>query len=135
MVNGHVLEQGTEREFDLPVIINYLGKMVRVEADAENIRYDSLATPTIAPGEMLGRNSGISRLRVTELTSEDSRLEWFRTVTAILQTEPASEEFFERTAKALVDLVGLTSGQVLLKEGGRWRTMASALDGQRLSSA
>ena len=40
---------------------------------------------------------------------------------AVQRTTPASPEYYEQTAKALVDLVGLDSGLVLLRNGDAWR--------------
>jgi signal transduction histidine kinase len=50
--------------------------------------------------------------------------QWFEAVMSVQRTSPASPEFYEQTAKALVELVWLDSGLVLLRNGDAWRVIA-----------
>jgi signal transduction histidine kinase len=52
--------------------------------------------------------------------------QWFEAVMAVQRTSPASPEFYEQTARALVDLVWLDSGLILLRNGDAWRVVARA---------
>jgi signal transduction histidine kinase len=52
--------------------------------------------------------------------------QWFEAVMAVQRTSPATPEFFEQTARALVDLVWLDSGLILLRNGDAWRVAARA---------
>lgn len=51
---------------------------------------------------------------------------WFETLVQVQQAAATSAEFFEATAHAVVDLVGLDRGMVLLRDGNGWRVAASA---------
>jgi signal transduction histidine kinase len=53
-------------------------------------------------------------------------MQWFEAVMAVQRTSPASPEFYEQTARALVDLVWLDSGLILLRNGDAWRVVARA---------
>lgn len=50
-----------------------------------------------------------------------SLLRWLRTIMGVLQTAASSSDFFNRAARAVVDIVGLDSGRVLVFEGDGWR--------------
>jgi signal transduction histidine kinase len=52
--------------------------------------------------------------------------QWFEAVMAVQRTSPASPEFYEQTAKAMVELVNLDSGLILLRNGDAWRVVARA---------
>ncbi|HEX7376992.1 MAG TPA: adenylate/guanylate cyclase domain-containing protein [Pirellulales bacterium] len=54
----------------------------------------------------------------------ESIISWLQAITTLLQSAAHSQDFFERAAKAIVDLAGLDSGRVLLYEAGRWREVA-----------
>ncbi len=51
---------------------------------------------------------------------------WFEAVVSVQRSSPASPEYYEQTARAMVDLVFLDSGQVLLRSGDAWRVVARA---------
>src|SRR5262249_43968559 len=50
--------------------------------------------------------------------------QWFETVIAVQRAATGSPEFYEQTAEALVDLVGLDRGLVLLRRGDDWEVVA-----------
>jgi signal transduction histidine kinase/CheY-like chemotaxis protein len=53
---------------------------------------------------------------------------WFETVIAVQRAAADSPAFYGRTARALVDLVGLDRGLVLLRRGEAWEVVARAPD-------
>ena len=53
-------------------------------------------------------------------------MRWFEAVVAVQRATPTSPEYYDQTAKALVDLVGLDSGLILLRNGDAWRVAARA---------
>lgn len=85
----------------------------------------SLMQPAVAPGSVPPRGAA-SSLRLPTLNQHDSEsvVAWLRTVTTVLQSAASSEDFFERAASAVVDVVGLDSGHVLLCRGDRWEPVA-----------
>ena len=87
----------------------------------------TLATATIPPGLSLA--SGRARL-MPPITpgpggfQNELMISWLRVAMDVLQSAAGSSEFFDKAAGALVDLVGLDSGQVLLFQDGTWRPQA-----------
>src|SRR5207247_9892229 len=51
---------------------------------------------------------------------------WVETVIAVQRAAAGSREFYEQTAQALIDLVGLDRGLVLLRRGTLWEPVARA---------
>src|SRR5439155_25328296 len=50
---------------------------------------------------------------------------WLGPAVTVRRAAPGSHAFFAQTARALVDLVGLDSGLVLLRQGAAWQVRAS----------
>jgi adenylate cyclase len=57
---------------------------------------------------------------------------WLQTIVELQQAAPGSNEFFERTARAILDLVGMDLGMVLLARDNSWRIAASAVAGDEV---
>jgi len=99
---------------------------VRVEPlVSESQELHTLAQPTMAPGVA----PRVPRTMAPPLSSLADRdlvplVEWLQTVSGVLQSASSSEDFFERAAGAVVDLVGLDSGRVLLREEKGWMVKA-----------
>jgi signal transduction histidine kinase len=58
--------------------------------------------------------------------SPETLVRWFETVCAVQRAAPGTQEFYQQTARALVDLVGLDRGLVLLRHGDAWQVLARA---------
>src|SRR5262249_26506524 len=60
-------------------------------------------------------------------------VEWFATVVNVLQSDPATgQQYFDRAAAAVVDLIELDVGRVLFLEGGTWTERAVHVASQQL---
>ena len=53
-------------------------------------------------------------------------IQWFETVTAVQKAAAGAPEFYQQTAQALIDLVGLDRGLVMLPDGNGWKVVARA---------
>src|SRR5581483_4644819 len=51
---------------------------------------------------------------------QEALIRWVQTILGVLQGAAGTLEFFPRAARAVVDLIGLDSGRVLLREGEDW---------------
>jgi signal transduction histidine kinase len=49
---------------------------------------------------------------------------WFEAVVSAQRSTPAAPDFYDQTARALVDLIGLDTAVVLLRQGEGWRVVA-----------
>ena len=67
---------------------------------------------------------GESFQRMGATPSPEVLTQWFEAVVAVQRSSPASPEYFDQTAKALVDLVSLDSGLILFRTGDAWRVIA-----------
>jgi serine phosphatase RsbU (regulator of sigma subunit) len=54
----------------------------------------------------------------------EALVRWLQAAMAVLQSAAGSTDFFDQAAGALVDMVGLESGQVLLLDKGNWKVQA-----------
>lgn len=55
---------------------------------------------------------------------------WFETLLSVQKSAAGSREFFDETARAVVDLVGMDRGMVILREGEQWQIAASHSPGK-----
>jgi signal transduction histidine kinase len=53
-------------------------------------------------------------------------MHWFEAVVAVQRATPTSPEYYDQTARALLDLVNLDTGLILLRNGDAWRVVARA---------
>ena len=92
---------------------------------SESEEFHSLAQPTMAPN-FAPRVLPTITPPLSSLADRDlvPLVEWLQTVSRVLQSASSSEDFFERAANAVVDLVGLDSGSVLLRDGKGWKMKA-----------
>ncbi|NQV28715.1 MAG: adenylate/guanylate cyclase domain-containing protein [Rhodopirellula sp.] len=49
---------------------------------------------------------------------------WFETLINIQKATPGSDAFYEQTARAIVDLIGLDYGLVLIRKGSDWKILS-----------
>ncbi|MGE0605943.1 MAG: hypothetical protein AB7O62_02375, partial [Pirellulales bacterium] len=54
----------------------------------------------------------------------ETLVRWFETVVSVQRSAASNEEFYEATARAVVELVGLDSGLVLLRNENDWEIVA-----------
>ncbi len=59
-----------------------------------------------------------------EVPSAEKLTVWFETLLSVQRAAVGSAEFYQETARAIVDLVGLDRGLVLLREAAGWRIAA-----------
>jgi adenylate cyclase len=125
---GEPIGLGASLELAVPVILTVLNKMIRIDAeDQADADLQSLSEPTILPGSMPAGSKSILARGLPAIGQSAALLDWFRTVSAVLQSAAGSDDFFQKAAEALVDLVGLSYGRVLLYQDGQWHPVAIAL--------
>ncbi|NBY02723.1 MAG: adenylate/guanylate cyclase domain-containing protein [Planctomycetes bacterium] len=74
---------------------------------------------TISPGQSSG-----SLLDLGQSPSPEKLAVWFETLIAVQKSASGSLEFFQDTAQAVVNLIGLDRGLVLMIKNGRWMVQA-----------
>lgn len=143
--DGGQLEGESSREIALPIVLAIGNRQIGIDAaettpptvarptprDIRLVEGDQ-ATPlqtlvraTSPPGTVL--SPGRPRLDgppAAHDVEDDTMFRWLQSAVDVLQSAASSSEFFDKAAAALVELVGLDTGQVLLFQDGTWRLQA-----------
>jgi adenylate cyclase len=123
LADGTIVEPLAAHDASLPLRLTLGETLVEVEGDAE-IGRDLLQTlaPPVRPAFIPQETVSLESLG--EAPGADRLASWFETVLAVQRAAPGSPEFYEQTARALVERVGLDRGLVLLRRGERWDVAA-----------
>jgi adenylate cyclase len=123
---GEELGYQKSRELPAPVVLTLGKRTVVVQPLVPVPALQSLPEVAAPPGSIGLELSEFSTLAqsAADLVSGRAIMRWLRTVLDVLQSAASSSDFFERAAQAVVQLVGLDSGQVLLLQQGEWRPQA-----------
>ena len=110
---------GESRELTVPTQFLVGAAEVRIGDEPE---LQSLAGTSTLPGEsihMSGQPLAAALLKLPEEQAEPV-IEWLEGIVKVLQSAASSADFYQHATKALVRLVGLDSGQVLMRKGKEW---------------
>ena len=126
--NSSLLNPGTDCDFILPVRLSVGESMVDVDAgEADPISVNLLKTVAAPRGEKAVHQQP-ALIDRSDAASPEEIVGWLETVIAVQRaTDP--QDFYERTAKAMVERIGLDAGLVLTREGETWRVVAMSTKG------
>jgi signal transduction histidine kinase len=123
----HAIAPGGCEMLHTPVRLGIGDSFIEVElAVPEVVDADSLQT-VLQP--LRARSPAEARQKIEPLAAAPTPevlTQWFEAVMTVQRTSPATPEFYEQTARALVDLVWLDTGLILLRNGAAWRVVARA---------
>jgi signal transduction histidine kinase/CheY-like chemotaxis protein len=88
-------------------------------------RLGGLDCQTLVPGRLSELRGMLKPLPTLDASQLDELIGWLQTTIGVLQTTVGSAEFLDRAVEALVQIVGLSSGRVLIFQDGNWTTVAS----------
>jgi adenylate cyclase len=128
---GDSLPPGESREFTLPSILTFGRKTIRIlpcSSDSEGKNLQTLSAPPSPPGSLTGFSTRLGSLSLATDggMSPESVIRWLQATMGVLQAAAGTTEFLERAARAVVELVGLDTGRILIREKGDWREEATA---------
>ena len=129
LADGHDLRPKAECSMSGDVLLTLGKRSIRLqETRAQEPPLQGLDEPTVPPGQ-----SSIMPLPLASPASIDLKalLHWLQATTDVLQSAANSVDFFDKAARAVVDLVNLDSGRVLLRPSGTesvLRVMVEARD-------
>jgi adenylate cyclase len=134
---GPPLLPSEKREVGLPQLLR-LGttRVLRLQHPGqEQGGTTSLAGATLPPGAAVGRSSRFPRLEERDaVVRREEMVEWFATAMDFLHASSAnSADFYQRAARAMVEMVDLDTGRVLFLEGGEWKQRAIQVAPQLLA--
>src|SRR5262249_12316430 len=120
-----ILEPGERRTCLLPISLTAGETVIEIEAREMGAgSRDVLQTISLPVLAGTGRDPGRSLLSLGEAPTPEMLTRWFETVIAVQRAAASSPEFYQPTAQALVELVGLDQGLVLLRKGAAWEVAA-----------
>jgi adenylate cyclase len=128
--NGDSVNIGASIQVSLPITLFIGETSVKIDFIAEDDEgalagendglVDSMESAiTLSPGQ-----SSVSLHDLGQSPSPEKLAVWFETLIAVQKSASGSLEFFQDTAQAVVDLIGLDRGLVLMIKNGRWMVQA-----------
>jgi len=116
------------RDVILPARLTVGETVIAVDAGPEDpVKAESLATiAKPVRGSQLLTESKTALLRLGDAPNPETLAHWFETLIAVQRAAAGSPEFYEQTAQAVVDLVGLDRGLVVLRRVNNWEPVARA---------
>ncbi len=134
---GRVLKPGEQLDLEFPITLRFGAKVVRIErAMAEDmapaIRTLDEPISDVLPNlsaRISGKGGGLSShgfsshgLSNYGQLDANGVIGWLRAMIQVLQSAASDADFFEKAAKAVVDIIRLDMGRVLVREGNHWTT-------------
>jgi adenylate cyclase len=121
LADGSSIAVGGSRDVELPVRLSVGETLIDIEpgvaAEIDRKALHTISEPVRRPGQprplatLVSAGGGPSPEQLTQ---------WFETVVAVQRTAVSSPAFYQQTAQAVVELVGMDSGLVLLRRGDSW---------------
>jgi adenylate cyclase len=99
-------------------------KSIRLQGVGQQLPLQGLAEPTPPPGQSYAAAASFAILPPSSPAGGTMKalVPWLQAVTEVLQSAASSADFFEKAARAIVDLINLDSGRVVLLYQGGWET-------------
>jgi adenylate cyclase len=102
-------------------------KTIRLQrTGGQPLPMQSLAQPTAPPGQCSFKAASLARLPRPSAAGIEIKalVPWLQATLDVLQSAASSADFFDKAARAVVDLIDLDSGRVLLLKQDEWQTQA-----------
>jgi adenylate cyclase len=133
LASGEVLPTGTVRLCDLPLRITCGYTLIEIALEATDPSGGvSLQTISRPMQSLVGRAPPATLSEMGESPSPETLAQWFETLLTVQRAAAGSGEFYDETARAAVELVGLDRGLVLLRKNLEWEVAASHTTNARL---
>ncbi|MBI3462052.1 MAG: adenylate/guanylate cyclase domain-containing protein [Planctomycetes bacterium] len=130
LADGSSIATGQARDVSLPVRLSVGETVIDIGPDAvAEIDRGSLQTIDRPVCHSQVAQSVSSSARLGNAPSSEQLARWFETLLGVQKAAACSSAFYEQTARAVVELVGLDSGMVLLRRGDAWHIAAQHLVG------
>jgi adenylate cyclase len=124
---GNDLPAASARDLPLPTTLLVGRKTVRVEGreGGHKTFLRSLAAGSVLPAMTSLAGSRFPTLTSTDNIEIEELLRWLGETINVLQSAASSTDFFEKAARAVVDIAELDAGRVLVRERESWKTVAA----------
>src|SRR5437588_8234612 len=128
LADNTTIAPGSRRDITLPGRLTVGETVIAIDPALDDpVKPESLATiaKPVRASKLL-TEAKPTLLRLGDTPDPATLTNWFETVIAVQRAAAGSPEFYEQTAQAIVDLVGLDRGLVLLRRGNNWEPVARA---------
>jgi adenylate cyclase len=122
--DNSVIATGASRDLDPPVHLTVGETRLDIDRVPDGDGGAPLQTVASPLGSKALADARGSLLALGRSPTPETLTHWFETVIAVQRAAAGSPEFYQQTARAVVDLVGLDRGLVILRRHGRWMVQA-----------
>jgi signal transduction histidine kinase len=124
---AHIPPGGRLEAVSLPVRLTIGDTRIVIEPGEEDgVQRQDLVTVASPVFTSKPEHGTVNLLDLGGSPSPETLARWFETLLAVQRAGPGTAAFYQQTAQALVDLVGMDRGLVLLRQGDAWKVMARA---------
>ena len=116
------IDIGACRDLALPAQLRAGSTSIDLRSNGSAADSDASHHLTPVPVNVSGPSPPLNS--VPQSLSPQTLTRWFETVIAVQRSAAGSREFYDRTARAVVELVGLDQGFLLLRKGDDWEVAA-----------
>lgn len=131
LTDQSVIAPGEIRNLQLPATLRIAMFLIKVEHDHfDESRASSLRTLGPMGRSGSGRGSHQTLMSLGESPPAERLAEWFEQIIRVQRSAAGSPEFYQDTARAVVELIGLDRGMILLHSSDGWQCAAAFPDRQ-----
>jgi adenylate cyclase len=122
LADGSIIPIGESREVAMPARLSVGETLVELSTSVdEPMSGLSLQTITSPARRSKLPEKLASLVGLKDAPTPEKLTEWFETLVSVQRAAAGSAEFYDETARAIVDVVGLDQGLVLLRKGDSWQ--------------
>jgi adenylate cyclase len=121
LADGTVIGPGSELLLNFPVRLTTGRTQIEIQSPTATGCHGSSMRTIAAP---VSRSAPVAGFKFNEAPDSTTLIGWFETLINIQMATPGSDAFYEQTARAIVDLIGLDCGLVLLRAGTDWKILS-----------
>lgn len=128
LANGTTIEAGCDCEAALPVRLTMGETQLHLEQVATHAEESAESFRTVERPIRPGESRFLTQLPKDEAIDTPTLARWFEAVVSVQRASASSDEFYDQTARAVVELIGLDRGLVILRRAGAWAVVAEHSD-------
>jgi adenylate cyclase len=125
VADGSLIAPGAEHLAVLPARLHVGDTLIEIEPCPDGVTgADPALLRTIEPPVCAGAALRTLAPRFGTSPGAEEMARWFESLIGVQRAAASSPDFFAHTARAVVELIGLDSGLVLLRQDGQWNAVA-----------
>src|SRR5262249_43162477 len=128
VADGTQIEPGGKHRARLPARLHVGETLIEIESSERAEPVESSLLRTIGAPVAPGSPISTLPLQLGSAPGPEELTRWFEALIGVQRAAASSPDFYDQTARAVVDLIGLDSGLVLLRRDDRWVSVASYPD-------